>query len=69
MEQIENAEINSGPQEQMGEATTEIPYVDATQQENQDPPAGTISPPSYAEMTKKKKLIYSPGSSKEDSFE
>jgi len=69
IEQIADAEINSGSQEQNGVATSEIPCVDATPQETHGSPIGAISPLSYAEMIKKKKLIDSPGSSEEDSFE
>lgn len=69
IEQIADAEINSGSQEQTGLATSEIPCVDANLQETHGSPASAISPLSYAEMIKKKKLIDNLGSSEEDSFE
>lgn len=69
IEQIRDAKINSGSQEQTGLATSEIPCVDATPQETHGSPAGTISPLTYAEMIKKKKMIHNSSSSKEDSFE
>ena len=69
MEQTTDAEINSGSQQQTVEAISETPGIEAIQQENQGPLVGTTSPPSYAEMTKKKKLIDSPGSFEDEPFE
>jgi len=69
IEQIADAKINSGSQEQTGVANLEIPCVDANPQETHGSPTVAISPLSYAEMIEKKTLIDSPGSSEENSFE
>lgn len=62
-EQTVDTEINLGSHEQTIEDISETPCEDTIQQEKQGPLVGTTSPPSYAEMTKKKKLIDNPGSS------
>jgi len=68
MEQVTDDGTNEGTQEQFAEAIPTL-CVDAIHQEIQGAPAATSSPPSYAEMIKKKKLIESPCSFKDEPLE